>query len=266
LNPRAPARAAWDGYFFIAIFPSGEWCKIHLFTGGPKHCVSALEGLDGGGQELALIGRVAAVERRGSSIERVTERRGRDVSFEPARVVAKGIEAQVEAKDRFYWIRVPRLLTYFTETGRTRVTIDGMTREGLGLVEHAWGASTRVDVARLAPRRWHWDVLSLGGSRFFAGLAFGALGVGAHGAARLEEELPLSRVNRLRIRVRDWSAQGERRVPQRWAGTMVTRSGALRYEARAATPASPEGDGGGCLGFTWEGELRHAPCAGAGFC
>ncbi len=262
-SPRAPlGRAVWDAWFFIAIFPNGEWCKVHLFSGGKPHCLSALEGLDGPPQELALVGRLDEITRRGSRIEAVVSDgvsvRGADVSFalsEEARIGAPGIDALVRATEPFYWIRVPRVLTYFTTTGAAKVTTGGSTREGLGLLEHAWGARTCVDVARFAPRRWQWDVLSLGGSRYFAGLAFGAAGVAA-----------LSRVNGLRVRVHEWSSTGDRRIPRRWTGTMVTRAGALRYEARSATPVAPEVDGGGFLGFTWEGELAHRVERGGGFC
>jgi hypothetical protein len=247
--------ATWDGYFFICIFPNGEWCKVWSFSGGPRHCTSSLEGLDGPAQQVALIGRADGVERRTGKAD-VTE----------TAVHAHGVEATVEGRDPFFWVRVPRFISYFTTTGAARVTVDGTTRDGLGLVEHAWGGSTPVDIARVVPRRWHWDVLSLGGSRFFAGLGFGPLGLGAHGAARTDEGASLVRVSRLRIRVHEWQRQADRRVPARWSGSMVTRAGTLRYDARAATPASPEVDGGGFLGFTWEGVLRDGAVAGAGFC
>ena len=235
--------SGWDARFFIAIFPNGEWCKIHTFSGGKRldrHCLSALEGLDGAAQDLALIGSAARVERR-------TER----ATFDDGLVRARGIEVDVDARDRFFWIRVPRVLSYHTATGAARVTIDGTTREGLGLLEHAWGAQTRLDVARLAPRRWRWDVLSLGGDRFFAGLAIH--GAGFRGAARVDGEL---------VGVRRLAVHGG---ADRWRGVMHTRRGALRYDARAATPVSPEVDGGGFVGFTWEGELDGARVSGAGF-
>jgi len=51
---------------------------------------------------------------------------------------------------------------------------------------------------------------------------------------------------------------------------MATRDSTLHYEARAATPASPEVEGGGFLGFTWEGRLTgrrtQTAVAGSGFC
>jgi hypothetical protein len=254
---RSPAHAAWDGWFFIAIFPGGEWCKIHLFSGGRsprRHCVSALEGLDGGPEELALVGRAGGVERRGGAIGPFAGARGQDVAFEGGEVRGRGVEARVEARDPYFWIRLPRVLSYFTATGTARVVIDGAARDAFGLLEHAWGAETRLDVARLAPRSWQWDVLSLGGDRFFAGLALH--GVGARGAARLGAGA-LAHVRGLRIRSR---------APGRaWSGVMRTRAGTLRYEARAATPVSPEVDGGGFVGFTWEGELDRAPVSGAGF-
>ncbi len=273
---------------------------MHLFSGGEPHCLSALEGLDGPPQELTLIGRSNRIERRGGRIDAVTQHgartAGRDVALsfegEEGTVHTLGIDAAVGARDPFFWIRVPRVLTYFTQSGTARVILDGATRDGFGLIEHAWGARTRLDVAHLAPRRWQWDVLSLGGSRFFASLAFTGAGVGAHGAARIDEGGPLVRVRRFHVQVLDWSVEncgaqrsdsrrslsgawgaeppistdGGRSVPARWKGTMVTGAGALRYEARAVTPVSPEVDGGGFLGFTWEGELRGSALSGAGFC
>jgi len=123
------------------------------------------------------------------------------------------------------------------------------------VIEHAWGGETRVDVAALAPRRWQWDVLHLGADRFFAGLALH--GFGAHGAARIEEGRGISRVNRLRI---------VRHEPGKtWSGVLVTRSGTLRYDARAATPVVPEVPGGGFVGFEWDGTLRGKHVSGAGF-
>jgi hypothetical protein len=174
-------------------------------------------------------------------------------------VRATGIEASVDARDRFFWCRVPHVLSYWSATGRARVTIDGETRDAFGVLEHAWGGETRVDVAALAPRRWQWDVVHLGshvvGDRFFAGLALH--GFGAHGTARIEDGGGLSRVNRLRIEMKE--------PGKKWSGVLVTRSGTLRYDARAATPVLPEVPGGGFLGFTWDGTLRGERVSGAGF-
>lgn len=209
-----------------------------------RHCLSALEGLDGPPQQVALIGRHDGVERRVD-----------DARFHDEHVSARGLEATSAARDRFYWIRVPRVLSYYSATGHAEVTIDGTKREAFGVLEHAWGAETRLDVAALAPRRWQWDVVSLGGDRFFAGLALH--GFGAHGVARLEEGGGITRVSRLRIRAND--------PGNSWSGVLVTSRGALRYEARASTPVSREVDGGGFVGFTWEGTLGGARVSGAGF-
>lgn len=240
-------RPAWDARFFIAIFPNGEWCKIHTFSGGKsleKHCLSALEGLDGPPQDLALVG-------HGDRIERRTE----EARFDGGDVRARRIAVSIDARDRFHWIRVPRVLTYHSAWATAHVTIDGAGRDAFGILEHAWGTQTRLDVARLAPRSWQWDVLSLGSSRFFAGLAIH--GRGFHGTARVAEDARLAHVDALRIRARD---------PGRaWSGTMLTRKGKLRYEARAATPISPEVAQGGFVGFTWEGTLDGTSVSGSGF-
>ncbi len=90
------------------------------------------------------------------------ERRADGARFEGEVIRATGVDARVEARDRFFWCRVPRVLSYWSATGRARVTIDGETRDAFGVLEHAWGGETRIDVAALAPSRWQWDVLHLG--------------------------------------------------------------------------------------------------------
>jgi hypothetical protein len=246
------ARADWDARFFIAIFPDGQWCKVHAFSGGKsleKHCLSALEGLDGPPQDLALVGDVDRVDRRSERVQ-----------FDGSAVRARGIEASIDAREHFHWIRVPRVLTYHSAFGAARVTIDGRTRDAFGVLEHAFGAETRFDVAKLAPRRWRWDVLSLGGAhddRFFAGLSIH--GRGFHGVARVEKNAPLDRVSALRVNENDESQN------EKWSGVMRTKRGVLRYDARAATPVSPEVDGGGFVGFTWSGSLDDVFVSGSGF-
>ena len=238
---------SWDARFFIAIFPNGEWCKVHAFSGGKHaglHCTSALEALDGEPQHVAMIGRRDGVERRSDG-----------ASFEGSVVRATGVEASVEARDRFFWCRIPRVLSYWSATGRARVSIDGVTRDAFGVMEHAWGGETRIDVAALAPTRWQWDVLHLGEDRFFAGLALH--GFGAHGAARLEDGRGIARVNRLRI---DMKEPGKT-----WSGVLVTRAGTLRYDARAVTPVLPEVPDGGFVGFEWDGMLHGKRVSGSGF-
>ncbi len=246
------ARADWHARFFIAIFPDGQWCKVHTFSGGKsleKHCLSALEGLDGPPQDLALVGDLARVDRRSELAQ-----------FDGAAVSARGIEASIDARVRFHWIRVPRVLTYHSSFGAARVTIDGRTRNALGILEHAFGAETRLDVAKLAPKRWRWDVLSLGDAhddRFFAGLAIH--GHGFRGVARVERNAPLARVRALRLRENDESKN------EKWSGVMRTKRAILRYDARIATPISPEVDGGGFVGFTWSGSLDDVFVSGSGF-
>ena len=191
-----------------------------------------------------MIGRRSRVERRADG-----------ASFDGSVVRATGVEATVDAHDRFFWCRVPRVLSYWSATGRARVTIDGVTRDAFGVLEHAWGGETRVDVAALAPSRWQWDVLHLGEDRFFAGLALH--GFGAHGAARLEDGRGIARVNRLRI---DMKEPGKT-----WGGVLVTRAGTLRYDARAVTPVLPEVPDGGFVGFEWDGMLRGKRVSGSGF-
>jgi hypothetical protein len=210
--------------------------------------LSALEGLDGPPQNLALVGHLARVERRSELAQ-----------FHGSAVRARGIEVSIDAHDRFHWIRVPRVLTYHSAFGAARVTIDGRTRDALGVIEHAFGRETRVDVAKLAPKRWRWDVLSLGAhhDRFFAGLSIH--GRGFHGTARVEQNAPLDRVTALRVRENDEAPN------EKWSGIMRTKRGVLRYDARAVTPVAPEVEGGGFVGFTWSGSLDDVFVSGSGF-
>src|SRR5262249_42011310 len=107
------------------------------------------------------------------------------------------------------WIRIPRVLSYWSAFGP--LDLERATRaRGLGIVEHAWGAATRLDVTRLAPRRWQWDVLRLGDASFAAGLALGAPWSrsgplrGPHGGLCVAPR-GLERVRGVRIDVHDWT-------------------------------------------------------------
>ena len=80
-------------------------------------------------------------------------------------------------------------------------------------------------------------------------------GLGFRGAARVAPSGGLAKVNSVHIRG----------GPTTWSGVMRTRRATLRYDARAATPVSPEVEGGGFVGFTWKGDLDGASVSGAGF-
>jgi hypothetical protein len=194
--------------------------------------------------------------------------RTRDAGVGGSDAFAPGLRADVRVEQELAWIRVPRVLSYVSRFGAARATVAGAGElAGLGLVEHAWGTATRIDVAKLAPRRWQWDVLWLGGDAYFAGLAFGAAGRawGPHGGARLPDGRA-ARVRSFGVRVREWRDEDGRRVPLAWSAEMRAGKSRLRYQARASTPAAAEVEGGGFLGFDYEGALDGRPVAGTGFC
>jgi hypothetical protein len=270
LGRRAPP-AAWEAYLLIGIFPEASrirWCKFHVFSGGRpgRHCLSAAEALDGPPERLLLIATSDGIEREHRVLDADELERSRDGFGVHAPGVAFGGEfpelaldaprakARFNASDMHWWARLPRLLSYFSAFGSLEWETPDGTPSGLGLAEHAWGADTRLDVFRLSPRRWQWDVLALDGGGFAAGLTLGGL-VGAGTVARLPGE-EIARGRTARVRVRAWVDQHGRRVPARWRGALGFERGELRYEARATTPVAPTLPDGGFLGFAFDGEFR----------
>jgi hypothetical protein len=290
---RAPP-AAWEAYLFIAIFPEGaalRWCKLHLFSGGARagrHCLSAVEALDGAGERVLLTATTDRVDkdarplsvddfaRAGDAWEvrapGVTWRADDDGTHSIAMDDAR-VRADVRTRDVLWWSRIPRVLSYASAFGEVRWHGPHGTIAGLGIAEHAWGADTRLDVFRLAPKRWQWDVLWTGEDAVCAGLALGVAGAlrGVRTGGRVPT-VPFSTGRTMRIRVHEWREQDARRVPARWEGEMHLGAGVLRYEAHASTPVAPMFDGGGFLGATFEGEWRARnastpshPVSGTGF-
>jgi hypothetical protein len=249
LGRRSPP-AAWEGFFLIGLFPGGEWCKVQLFSGGPpnRHCFSAIEGMDGpGARMLILEGTAAGIAQQEARFdELVRAEEGWNLSapdlrwegtLESMDLQARGVSARIRcAPDILWWLRWGHKLAYWTAFG----TLEWNGKKGVALVEQAWGAATRIDLVRRAPR-WHWDVLAFDDGSVCAGL-WSALG-----PLRSGGRLPGQKFRRgrgLSVRPID---------DKRWHGKLRLGKQRFEYEARAATPLSPTVPGGGMMGFTFDG-------------
>ncbi len=280
-STRAPP-AAWEAYLLIGVFPRGSahsWCKVHVFVGRAgkgRHCLSALEALDGPGERVVLVAAGGGVHKDVASVDEPSCARAQ----EGWGVVAPGVEwhgfpenvlriddpsseARCEVAHVGRWVRLPGVISYFTGFGALRWRDAHGESAGVGLLEHAWGGAVRFDMARFAPRRWQWDVLAVDGGGVFAALSVAGIGLRAMGMGGAREALTTGR--RSRVRVREWREEAGRSVPARWKGKLSTCAGTLRYEARAATPVAPMVPGGGFLGTTWEGDLGGRAVRGTGF-
>jgi len=275
-----PAR--WEAYLLIGVFPPGSahaWTKAHVFVGSARpgrHCVSAVEALDGPGEVAVLAASMSAVRRHVWSIDDASCRRARDAWSVTAphvewtglpesrlEVAEPDVSATATAGPGAWWARVPRVLSYFSAFGTVSWRDATGESRGLALLERAWGTDVPVDVAALAPRRWQWDVLATGDGLVFAGLW--VAGIGVRTMSHAEHGADVATGRRMRLRTRSWRDEPQRRVPERWEGAVRTSAGTLRYEARAATPVAPMVPGGGFLGTTWEGEWQGRPVGGTGF-
>jgi hypothetical protein len=262
---------------FIGVFPRGAPLRFYKHTlfarGAPGgHCVSAVEALDGDPRATTLLGFEDRIERH----ERVLA--GDEIQVDAAGygarapgVVVSGvfpkvdlalddprITASTSSGDPFLWIHVPRVLTYWTAFGELRfedARKPGAV-EGLGLVEHAFGAAIPVDLGRV-PVSWQWDVLRLDQGGFGAGLAISIGGRlrGIRGVLEIGEDAGV-RTSSSSMSWRESGHEEGRAVPLRWSGALRTGAGELVYEARRATPVSPEVPDGGFLGFEFEGFWR----------
>jgi hypothetical protein len=315
LGRRSPP-SAWEAYFLIGIFPGHDggltrdaelrtpsrsaphtpggngglrWSKLHLFSGGAgagRHCLSAVEALDGPPERLLLraTGAEVIADRRPLAADELQRpREGWDVRASGLiwtgpfpdlhlGIADPRITAEAHPRDVLWWVRLPRVLSYWSAFGPLVWEGPDGRSAGLGIVEHAWGADTRLDVARLAPRRWHWDVLSFSDGGFAAGLALG-IGpslLGPRSGGRIGEG-PFAYGRGIQVEILSHREEKGRRVPDRWRGTLTAGEGTLHYEARASTPVADTVPGGGFLGFSFEGEWRprrgpSKPAHGDGFC
>jgi hypothetical protein len=241
-----------------------------------RHALSAVEGLDGPGEAVVLSADASGVCRHAWAIDRANCERGRGEwevraprlewsGFPATRLVIRDPEvvATATAANGAWWARIPRVLSYWSAFGSVTWRDAAGESSGLALLERAWGADAPVDVAALSPRRWHWDVLTTGDGCVCAGLSVSGIGLRTMSRVTMNEEVATGW--RTRVRVTAWREEPGRRVPVRWIGTLRTRAGVLRYEARAATPVAPMVPGGGFVGTTWQGEWRGRSIEGTGF-
>jgi hypothetical protein len=272
LGRRSPPHA-WEAYLFIGIFPEGgalSWCKAHLFSGTTRpnrHCLSAAEALDGPGERMVLLATPTEVthDARPLAPEDIARAEGAwnvrapgvryagEIPDFELEIADHDLRAKVHAEDVLWWVRVPRVLSYFGAFGE--LTLRG--QKGLGIVEHAWGTDTRLDVFRLSPKSWQWDVLATEAGGWWAGLAIGLFGRlrGVRTGGRTAGST-FAAGHAMGVTVRERRIEKGRSVPARWTGTITLPTGTLHYEARASTPVAATVPGGGFLGTAFEGTWK----------
>src|SRR5262249_748494 len=150
----------WEGYFLIGLFPSGEWCKVQLFSGGRhprRHCFSAIEGMDGPTATATILqGHAGGIDHHTRTLDKLVRAGGRwDVRAPGLRwegtlngmdfhCDAPRIRARIQcAPELLWWVRWRNIVAYWTAFG----TMEWNGRSGVALVEHAWGMQTRANLA-----------------------------------------------------------------------------------------------------------------------
>jgi hypothetical protein len=255
----------------VGVFPAGSahaWAKAHVFVGRAppgRHCLSAVEALDGPGEVVVLDADATGVRKHAWAIDETSCTRARGAwnlaaphvtwSGFPACTLSVDeprLEARARAGPLGWWARLPGVVSYFSTFGDVVWRDARGESRGLGVLERAWGGDAPMDVAALAPKRWQWDVLRGDDGAVYAGLSVAAVGLRTMSLAR--DAPTVATGMRTRLRVGAWREEEGRRVPQRWEGILRTARGTLRYEARAGTPVAPMLPGGGFLGTSWEGE------------
>jgi hypothetical protein len=160
------------------------------------------------------------------------------------------------------WIRAGRLLSYFGVHGHLRgeIFVDGKSHalDGFGVVEHAWGASLRVDPAHLMRGFWQWDVLAFHDPPHAAVAALAAAPVGKRALAlRGGGRAPGGEPGRFGgLQVRHTSHAGG--LPKTWRGRIERAGERIDYEARAVGEPARVLPHGAFFGFEWEGTLTRA--------
>jgi len=228
LVPHAP-RAAWDGWFAIAILPRGcdvRWIKAHFYHSACRQGstpFAAVEGFGGKTEAMVCWGGPAGV-----SVFR--KELGDDAAPSgtrfPLRVECPGLFRLDGASPRYemrfslpgepvrarfefevgwpiWWSRWGRLLTYAGQHASVRTALvrrgagEDEVREGLGVMEHVSGAALPFDFTRRLPFHYHWDVLAFhtpgSPADAAAGLSFGRGGetwIALRAAARLPGRAP----------------------------------------------------------------------------
>jgi len=183
-----------------------------------------------------------------------------------------------------WWARGGRLLQYAGQHSTVKAVLAAggadLRLDGFGVVEHVAGAAAPVDITRVVPFGFHWDVLvfdrqvtpfdsAAGLSIIAGGRTLVALRAAAMIPGTAAEAMRGLKVEYSDLRVECVNGR-EIAVPARWTGEMVSARGLFRYEARAVTPVAPLVPGGGFLGFDFEGEWRgkdgsRALLTGTGF-
>ncbi len=266
---------AWEAFFLIGIFPEASplrWVKFQLFSGGRnpgKHCMSALEAMDGPGEELILIGwkdRIETVKRPLGSpyLSRSSEawevQSSKDLKWTgdwpnlSLHFSLMGVKANTAARNVLVWADIPRVLTYWSAFGELDWQAGEASRLGVGIVEHAWGGDTRIDVARLAPPRWHWDVLTFDDGAACAGLSATVAGrqIGLRSGGTAPGQ-PFTTGRGIQVKVNRWADEEGRHVPLEWSGELKLGDRIFSYAARKSTPLAPAVPHGGFMGFDFEG-------------
>lgn len=231
-----------------------------------------MEALDGAGERALVVATRDGVDRDVAPIDEATCERAADAwdvrapgfawrGFPESvlTIAAPRVEMRAATRDVGWWARIPRILSYASAFGSMTWRDALGESRGVALVERAWGCAVPFDVARLAPRRWQWDVLATDDGHAVAGLWIAGAGVRTMGRPMEGERFATGRS--MRIRVHEWKEEHGRHVPSRWEGAI----GKLRYQARAATPIAPMVPGGGFVGTTWEGECGSRALRGTGF-
>ncbi len=294
LLPMTP-RAAWDGWFAIAIFPPDSpirWLKAHLFhraCGPGMHPVASFEGMDAHSEMLLTWAGEKDVQIRQNDIDasalkhaenplcvELPERfslRGDhpDYSMEFSLSDQARAEFHFQAHWPIWWSKWGRLLQY---AGRhcgvdVKFDVDGkpMKLRGMGVMEHVCGLALPFDITKVSPIHFHWDVLCFDPAGAPAESAAG-LSIGRNGKTLVELRAAACfpggsarAVRGLRVRYLEIAMkstdQGDIAVPLRWEGAMRGRNGLFRYEAGAATPPAALIPGGAMMGFDFEGELTR---------
>lgn len=292
LVPLAP-RAAWDGWFAISIFPEGSpvrWLKAHLYSRSCREGMypfSLVEGIGDTSEVCIMWATADDVQIRQSSLPE--GRQSGTISpllvdydenftlqgeWPDYRMMFSLPGGQATAHFDFeagwpiWWSKFGRMLQYIGQHSQVKVSFSeegtSLDLDGFGVIEHVAGYKAPVDVTKVVPMHFHWDVLVFENSGSptdsAAGLSFGARGttlVPLKARARLPHAEP-RRMRGLWVRYlkaeRGKDPQGnDIMIPLKWEGVMRSLQGTFRYVARAATPVATVIPGGGMMGFDFEG-------------
>ncbi|HEY5526039.1 MAG TPA: hypothetical protein VIK02_00490 [Candidatus Anoxymicrobiaceae bacterium] len=291
------ARAAWDGWFAISIFPKGSpvrWLKAHMYSrncGPGPYPFSLVEGLGENTEVMVAWANEDAVEIRQSEVT------GGPAATESPLMVSFGENFSLlgdwplyqsmyslpgghttahfdfEAGWPIWWSKFGPMLQYVGQHSKVAVEFaegdESLELEGFGVIEHVAGAAASFDITKAVPGHFHWDVLVFDEAETPVDSAAG-LSLGARGATLL----PLKAVAQfpggahrgmrgLWVRYLEMTCGlgpdgRDMAFPVGWQGVMRNMKGTFRYEATAATPVAKNIPGGGMLGFDFEGKWTSA--------